>query len=136
MRLTEEKVVKLIQEAYDKRLNYYLNEKMDVKNIGSLDNADMLKVRRVDTGAEYTFGGVVDGGLIKLFLPDEPRMNPAEMSQKRLLKDELPADTGADQNKPVSTSPEDDRDYILVDEKTFEEKFELAWLIKVILKNY
>ena len=126
MRLTEEKVVKLIQEAYDKRLSYYLNEKMDLKNIGSLENADMLKVRRIDTGAEYTFGGVVDGGLIKLFLPDEPRLSSSEIGQKRLLTDELPADTDLDQNKPVDMSLEDDRDYILVDEKTFEEKFELA----------
>ena len=126
MRLTEEKVVKLIQEAYDKRLSYYLNEKMDLKNIGSLDNADMLKVRRIDTGAEYTFGGIVDGGLIKLFLPDEPRLSSSEIGQKRLLTDELPADTNADQSKPINMSLEDDRDYILVDEKTFEEKFELA----------
>lgn len=126
MRLTEEKVVKLIQEAYDKRLNYYLTEKMDVKNMGSLDNADMLKVRRVDTGAEYTFGGVVDGGLIKLFLPNEPRMSPSEIGQKRLLTDELPADGDMDQSNPSDLSLEDDRDYILVDEKTFEEKFELA----------
>ena len=126
MRLTEEKVVKLIQEAYDKRLSYYLNEKMDLKNIGSLENADMLKVRRIDTGAEYTFGGVVDGGLIKLFLPDEPRLSSSEIGQKRLLTDELPADTDLDQNKSVDMSLEDDRDYILVDEKTFEEKFELA----------
>ena len=122
MRLTEEKVVKLIQEAYDKRLNYYLNEKMDVKNIGSLDNADMLKVRRVDTGAEYTFGGVVDGGLIKLFLPDEPRMSSDLMRQKRFIP-EIDEDNMAMSSDALD---EDDRDYILVDEKTFDEEFELA----------
>lgn len=121
MRLTEAKVVKLIQEAYDKRLNYYLAEKMDVKNMGSLDNADMLKVRRVTTGAEYTFGGVVDGGLIMLYLPDEPRMSPGEMRQRRFIPE-------VDDEMIVSdeVSVEDDRDYILVDEKTFDEEFELA----------
>lgn len=121
MRLTEAKVIKLIQEAYDKRLNYYLAEKMDVKNMGSLDNADMLKVRRVTTGAEYTFGGVVDGGLIMLYLPDEPRMSPGEMRQRRFIPE-------ADDEMIVSdeVSVEDDRDYILVDEKTFDEEFELA----------
>ena len=122
MRLTEEKVVKLIQEAYDKRLNYYLAEKMDVKNMGSLENADMLKVKRSTTGAEYTFGGVVEGGLIKLFLPDEPRMSSDLMRQKRFIP-EIDEDNMAMSSDALD---EDDRDYILVDEKTFDEEFELA----------
>ena len=122
MRLTEEKVVKLIQEAYDKRLNYYLAEKMDVKNMGSLENADMLKVRRVTTGAEYTFGGVVEGGLIKLFLPDEPRMSSDVMRQKRFIP-EIDEDDVAMSSKELA---EDSRDYIVIDEETFDEEFELA----------
>lgn len=133
MRLTEAKVVELIQEAYDKRLNYYLTEKMDVKNMGSLENADMLKIRRVTTGAEYTFGGVVnkddakEGGegvvvkLYKLYLPDEPRMSSDELRQRRFIPE-------VDEDVAMTSDvlDEDNRDYILVDEKTFDEEFELA----------
>ena len=122
MRLTEAKVVKLIQEAYDKRLNYYLAEKMDVKNMGSLNDADMLKVRRVTTGAEYTFGGVVDGGLIMLYLPDEPRMSPDELRQKRFI----PEVDEEDAAMSSEVSAGDDRDYIVIDEETFDKEFELA----------
>ena len=121
MRLTEAKVVKLIQEAYDKRLNYYLAEKMDVKNMGSLNDADMLKVRRVTTGAEYTFGGVVDGGLIMLYLPDEPRMSPDELRQRRFIHE-----VGEEAGMASEVSAGDDRDYIVIDEETFDKEFELA----------
>lgn len=122
MRLTEAKVVKLIQEAYDKRLSYYLTEKMDVKNMGSLDDADMLKVRNSKTGYEYTFGGVIEGGLIKLYLPDESRISPDKMRQKRFMP-EVDID---DMSEPAGESDIDDRDFIAIDEKTFEEEYELA----------
>ena len=64
-----------------------------------------------------------EGVVVKLYLPDEPRMSPDELRQKRFIPE-------ADEDVPMAmsseVSSEDDRDYILVDEKTFDEEFELA----------
>lgn len=136
MRLTEKKVVQLIREAYEDRLYYFLNEKMDLEVMGHKD-ADQLKVRHSKTRYEYTFGGINDEGLVICYLPDEPRFNVKDVNQQRLLSDYIPeSDESYDY---AGTAPpesvvrdDDDRDYILVDKATFEKEYELAWWIKKI----
>ena len=130
MRLTEKKVVQLIREAYEDRLYYFLNEKMDLETMGHKD-ADQLKVRHSKTRYEYTFGGVDKGGLVKLYLPDEPRYDVSDVSQQRLLSDYSPENDDlydyAGTAPPEEVNREDnDRDYILVDKATFEKEYELA----------
>tara|TARA_Y100001972_G_scaffold124019_2_gene172309 strand:+ start:1398 stop:1763 length:366 start_codon:yes stop_codon:yes gene_type:complete len=121
MRLTEKRVVELIREAYDKRLNYFLNEKMDLETMGAQD-ADELKVRHSATRYEYTFAGITPEGLVKIYLPNEPRHNPKNFGQKRLLNDYIPEAEELD----ISSEDTDERDYILVDKDTFEKEYELA----------
>ena len=59
--------------------------------------------------------------LYKLYLPDEPRMSSDELRQRRFIPE-------VDEDVAMTSEvlDEDNRDYILVDEKTFDEEFELA----------
>ena len=127
MNITEKHLVKLIKEEYDKRLQYFLNENMDLDSIG---DADQLKVRHAKTRYEYTIGNI-EGDFVQLFLPDEPRYNPSEYGQKRLISghvleqdDDYEHEEFPSEDERLRT--EDDRDYILVDRKTFEGEYELA----------
>lgn len=122
MSLTEKKVVKLIREAYDKRLNYFLSEKMNVKSMG-VNSANQLKVMNIASRLVYTYGGVTPEGLVKLYLPDEPRYQPEEMGQQRLLSDYMPE---AESFSDDQSEDHDDRDYILVSVEEFEREYELA----------
>ncbi len=122
MSLTEKKVVKLIREAYDKRLNYFLSEKMNVETMGA-ETADQLKVMHGPSRLVYTYGGVNAEGLVMLYLPEEPRFEPSEMGQQRLLSDYVSESEDFSDELPEVDS---DRDYIFVSIKEFEREYELA----------
>ena len=79
MKLDKKTMKQAIKKVYEKRINYFLNEKIAIKDkrgVNVLEDAIGLKL--VDkAGYQYTFGGIVkkDDGTehAKLYLPEEPR---------------------------------------------------------------
>lgn len=75
MNLTEKQMVSVLKEEYDARLNYFLKERISIKDkrgVNVIADAVGLKVRD-KAGFEYTVGGIVKKGkeeFIKLFLPE------------------------------------------------------------------
>ena len=79
MDITEKKMMQVLKEEYDKRLNYYINEKITVRSksgdINYLENAQGLKVYD-KAGFAYTIVGVVvkdNKEYIQLRYPDDER---------------------------------------------------------------
>lgn len=75
MNLTEKQMISVLREEYDTRLNYFLKERISIKDkrgVNVIADAVGLKVRD-KAGFEYTVGGIVKKGeeeFIKLFLPE------------------------------------------------------------------
>jgi hypothetical protein len=71
----ERRMIKVLKEEYDSRLNYFLKERISIKDKRGenlIKDAIGLKVRD-KAGFEYTVGGVVKKGeeeFIKLYLPE------------------------------------------------------------------
>lgn len=71
----ERKMISVLREEYDSRLNYFLKERISIKDksgINVIKDAIGLKVRD-KAGFEYTVAGVVKKGeeeFIKLYLPE------------------------------------------------------------------
>ena len=78
MQLNESTMKKILKEEYDKRINYFLNEKItiiDKRGVNVLQFAKGLKVLD-QAGNQYTFDTITKKGneeFAKLYLPDEPR---------------------------------------------------------------
>ena len=79
MNITEKKMMQVLKEEYDKRLNHYINEKISVRSksgdINYLENAEGLKVYD-KAGFAYTIAGVVQKDnkeYIQLRYPDDER---------------------------------------------------------------
>ncbi len=79
MNITEKKMMQVLKEEYDKRLNHYINEKISVRSksgdINYLENAEGLKVYD-KAGFAYTVAGVVQKDnkeYIQLRYPDDER---------------------------------------------------------------
>jgi hypothetical protein len=78
MKFSRKMMKRMLKEEYDKRIRYFLNEKISVKDkrgVNVLRYASGLKVLD-DAGNQYSFGGIVKKGneeFAKLYLPDEPR---------------------------------------------------------------
>lgn len=75
MRLTEKQMIRVLREEYDTRLNYFLKERISIKDKRGenlIKDAIGLKVRD-KAGFEYTVGGIVKKGeeeFVKLYLPE------------------------------------------------------------------
>ena len=85
---------KILKEEYDKRINYFLNEKMtiiDKRGVNVLQYAKGLKVLD-QAGNQYTFDTIIEKEneeFAKLYLPDEPREDAfGEISMNPLQEDE------------------------------------------------
>ena len=94
MKLNEKKMKQILKEEYDKRIDYFLNEKItivDKRGVNVLQHAKGLKVLDL-AGNQYTFDTVVKKGneeFAKLFLPDEPREDAfGEPSSRNLQEDD------------------------------------------------
>jgi len=92
MKLNESYTV--LKEEYDKRLNYFLNEKMTLTTkygANVIEDAAGLKVYD-KAGFRYTFAGIVkkedNTEFAKLILPEEPLGNELGSSSSPLLEDD------------------------------------------------
>ena len=78
MKLDEKTMKRILKEEYDKRINYFLNEKItiiDKRGVNVVQFAKGLKILD-QAGNQYTFDTIVKKGneeFAKLYLPDEPR---------------------------------------------------------------
>ena len=148
MKLNEIIMKKVLKEEYDKRIKYFLTEKISVKDkrgVNVLQYANGLKVLD-NAGNQYSFGGIVKKGneeFAKLYMPDEPREDAYGGSGGSTLYEDERGEMGfysrADGNmrdiSPVDdidmpeerpTSPKlPNRKYILVPMGEFEQRFKL-----------
>lgn len=145
MRRSEEVLIKTLKEEYDKRLKYFVNEKINIsdkRGNNLIKHAEGLKVRD-KSGFEYTVAGYVkrDGEeFIKLYLPEFGREITGVGSSK-LYEDEDSARgsrgfisktlNGKREVSPISDfDPDDyesgpDKKYVLINVKEFSERFEI-----------
>lgn len=93
MNLTEKQMISVLREEYDARLNYFLKERISIKDkrgVNVVADAVGLKVRD-KAGFEYTVGGIVKKGdeeFIKLFLPEFGRELNGQEATSPLNEDE------------------------------------------------
>ena len=148
MKLDEKMMKKVLKEEYDKRIKYFLMEKISVKDkrgVNVLQYATGLKVLD-SAGNQYSFGGIVKKGneeFAKLYLPDEPREDAYGGSGGTTLQEDERGEIGfysrANGNMR-DVSPVDDidipqerpsvpklpdRKFILVPMGEFEQRFKL-----------
>ena len=94
MKLNESYMKKVLKEEYNKRINFFLNEKMTLTTkYGANVIADATGLKVYDkAGFRYTFAGIVkkeDGTeFAKLVLPEEPLGNELGSSSSPLLEDD------------------------------------------------
>ncbi len=100
MKLSESYMRSVLKEEYDKRLNFFLSEKMSLSTKYGADiisNAKGLKVYD-KAGFRYTFAGIVkkkDGTeYAKLVLPEEPLGNELGSGSSPLLEDDMMGGSG------------------------------------------
>ena len=94
MNLTESYMRQLLKEEYDKRINFFLNEKMTLTtSYGANIIADAVGLKVFDkAGFRYTFAGIIkkedDTEFAKLILPEEPLGNELGSGASPLLEDD------------------------------------------------
>lgn len=99
MKLDESVMKKIIKEEYDKRINYFLNEKItitDKRGVNVLQFAKGLKVLD-QAGNQYTFDTIVkqeNEEFAKLYLPDEPREDAFGKTSASTLHEDERGETG------------------------------------------
>ena len=126
MKLDESVMKKIIKEEYDKRINYFLNEKItivDKRGVNVLQFAKGLKVLD-QAGNQYTFDTITKKGneeFAKLYLPDEPREDAFGVSATSPLQEDERGEAGfyssrSSKNGPREIFPvEDDKENYLFD---------------------
>ena len=136
MILTESKMLKILREEYENRLQEYVNEELKTtykagdKVIDVWADADQCKVMHDESGIMYTFGGY-ENDQVKLYLPDEPRFVDGHKGNKLLTRDlENPGTVSEEElnnnEDKHETLSDDDRDYILIDKEEFVKNYSLA----------
>ena len=99
MKTDELLIKKVLKEEYDKRINFFLNEKMTLTTkYGANVIADAIGLKVFDkAGFRYTFAGIIkkeDGTeFAKLILPEEPLGNEKGSGRSNLFEDD---DLGVD----------------------------------------
>jgi len=94
MKLTETYMRQLLKEEYDKRINFFLNEKMTLTTkYGANIIADAIGLKVFDkAGFRYTFAGIIkkedNTEFAKLILPEEPLGNELGSGASPLLEDD------------------------------------------------
>ena len=95
MNLDESLVKKVLKEEYDKRISYFLNEKITTTTkYGANVIADALGLKVFDkAGFRYTFAGIVlkeEEEFAKLILPEEPFGNEKGSGTSPLFEEDDP----------------------------------------------
>jgi len=138
VQLNEKTMKKILKEEYDKRINYFLNEKItivDKRGVNVLQYAKGLKVLD-QAGNQYTFDNIVKKGneeFAKLYLPDEPREDAfGEGSYQNLQEDERGEvgfysrmKNGVKDIQPVNDK---DQEYLFDDEEKFDDRYDDLYL--------
>ena len=94
MNLNENLMKKILKEEYDKRINFFLNEKMTITTkYGANIIKDAIGLKVFDkAGFRYTFAGIIkkeDGTeFAKLVLPEEPLGNEKGSGASPLFEDD------------------------------------------------
>lgn len=117
MNITESYLIDIMRQEYNKRLNHFLDEKLDIKYLKSPEG---LKVKDAE-GHEYTLSGFVQkAGKVyaKLWLSTEPRFDVKNIKQKRLLNTQKRDNTitSEDFDKDVQQYADDTSDVYSNDE--------------------
>lgn len=100
----KDQIISILKEEYDIRLNYFLNEKISIKDkrgMNLIKDAEGLKVRD-KAGFEYTVGGLVKKGVeefVKLFLPEFGRDMPEGESISPLYEFDLDEEDDLDYDR-------------------------------------
>ena len=131
MKLDENMMKKVLKEEYDKRIKYFLTEKIAIKDkrgVNVLEYASGLKI--LDNAAnQYSFAGIVKREMqefAKLYLPEEPREEAFGSASEMPLYEEERNEVGFisslkngvkeispiqdDYNEKIISEPENDTD--------------------------
>ena len=132
MRLNKKTITKILKEEYDKRIAYFLLEDLQIKtHYGEnvWEEAEQLKVRNKESGAECTFCCFNEKEEVILYAPEESRFDQSKSSNiikdyRFLEQDEY--DNLVSNNKLKSSKKFDDRkSYIVVSIDRFEKEYSL-----------
>lgn len=129
MKLDEMMMKKVLKEEYQKRIDYFLNEKITIKDkrgVNVLEYAKGLKVLDA-VGNQYTFDTIVkkeNQEYAKLFLPEEPREDAYGGESTQSLKEEDRGEIGfysRGSGLERDISPvEDNENYLFSDEESLD----------------
>ena len=135
--LTEERLVGLIRDAYNKRLYETINETDLLDKQGKIIIQKGLKVRHKESQYEYTVDSVSqdkEGNVaVKLRNPDVARIDPADATSVMAEDDliEPIAQQGDDTPEALPVAPGEkpadisDDDVFVVDQAEFEKEYEV-----------
>ena len=127
-------MIKILSEAYNKRLNFFLEQMKVHDKDGNSRIGQGLRVTH-ETGIVYTVSGLVKNEkgeeLVKLKLPEYPR-DGLEVQDSKQLVYELDSDISfQDDKRDLNTSKSrknldgDKSEYILVPIEKFEEEYDI-----------
>ena len=149
--LTEQIVLDVMREEYQKRLLEALSETDVFDDEGNVLISQGLKVRHKDTQFEYTVDDVIEDPetgktMIKLKLPEEPRFTPPP-DEEGLIADVPPQDSVLGEQDPAgprppaytqiatpvddpaalqpTPEPEEEAELFVIDQKEFEKEYEV-----------
>jgi hypothetical protein len=146
--LTEQIVIEMMREEYQKRLQEALSETDVFDDRGNVLISQGLKVRHKDTQFEYTVDDVIEDPktgktMIKLKLPEEPRFEPPPEEEGLIADVPPPEDNVLGEQDPVGASPapafpaavptvtapeseaETEPELFVIDQEEFEKEYEV-----------
>ena len=150
--LTEQIVLELMREEYQKRLQEALSETDVFDDQGNVLISQGLKVRHKDTQFEYTVDDVIEDPetgktMIKLKLPDEPRFEPPPEDEGLIADVPPPEDNVLGEQDPpgvrpvdpsrtatapttvdptsLQPQPEEEEELFVIDQEEFEKEYEV-----------
>jgi len=133
--LTEQHLIKLMQDEYHARLIEALHEVDVFDDEGNLMISKDLKVRHKKTQYEYTVDNILGDPAtgevqIALRLPEEPRFEPPPDQEDILIKDKTETPRLLDEDELIdleisSQSGYEDEEIFVVDQVEFEREYEV-----------
>ena len=148
--LTEQIVLEVMREEYQKRLQEALSETDVFDDQGNVLISQGLKVRHKDTQFEYTVDDVIEDPesgktMIKLKLPEEPRFEPPPEEEGLIADVPPPEDNVLGEQDPPGIRPveprqtmppaddptalqpqsEEEDELFVIDQEEFEKEYEV-----------
>lgn len=123
MKLNKKRVVLLLKEEYNTRLNYFLNEKLDNEFILDPESKGLKCTHK--SGLVYTFFGYTkDGNSVVLINPDEAREGVTVHEPEKILNDfKVEGDQFEPEYRDVQVSgemPNEEINYIVIPVEEFK----------------